>query len=81
MIPIEECLKRIDQAQSRWELFRSLHQEAMDFAAPNRETFNKYSEGQRKNRHVYDSTAVLGTQQFSNRIQGSLIPPWTQWME
>ena len=81
MDKVEDCLKRIHEAEARWQLWRSLHQEAMDFAAPNRETFNKYSEGMRKNRHVYDSTAVLGTQQFANRIQGSLIPAWSQWME
>lgn len=78
---VDALLKRCKAAEERWQMFRSLHQEAMDFAAPNRETFNEYSPGQRKNRHIYDSTAVIGTQQFANRIQASLIPPWQQWMD
>ena len=53
----------------------------MDFAAPNRETFNEYSPGMRKNRHIYDSTAIIGAQQFSNRIQGSIMPAWSEWQE
>jgi len=78
---IKNVMRRIKQAESNWELWRSLHQEAMDFAAPNRETFNEYSPGMRKNRHIYDSTAIIGAQQFSNRIQGSMMPAWSQWME
>lgn len=81
MADIKDTIRRIKQAEANWELWRSLHQEAMDFAAPNRETFNEYSPGMRKNRHIYDSTAVIGAQQFSNRIQGSIMPAWTQWQE
>jgi len=76
-----DTIRRIKEAEKNWDLWRSLHQEAMDYAAPNRETFNEYSGGMRKNRHIYDSTAVIGTQQFANRIQGSVIPAWSEWME
>lgn len=77
---ITDKLKRAKAAEKKWQLWRSLHQEAMDFSSPQRETWNEYSPGQRKNRHVYDSTAVIGSQQFANRIQSSLMPPWVQWM-
>ena len=81
MSEAQEYLKRAKQAQKRWELWRSLHQEAMDYSAPSRETFNTYSPGQEKERHIFDSTAVLGLQQFANRIQSSIIPPWVNWMD
>lgn len=78
---VEELIRRFQDAEKLWNLWRSLHQEAFDFAAPNRETFRFHSPGQRKNRQIFDSTAVIGLQQFSNRIQGALLPPWQQWMD
>ena len=77
---MKDLLKRAEKARENWEMWRSIHQEAYDFAAPQRETFNLYSDGQRKNRHIFDSTAVDGLVTFSNRLQGSLIPSWVQWM-
>lgn len=75
----EDLLKRQKSATSSYNAWRSLHQEAMDYATPQRETFTQHAEGQRKNRFVYDSTAVEGAEQFSSRIQGSLLPSWQQW--
>jgi len=76
----DELVKRIGNAEERWNLWRSLLQEAMEYGAPNRETFTIYSPGQKKNRRIYDSTAIVGAQQFANRIQGSIMPSWQQWM-
>jgi hypothetical protein len=45
---VTDMLKRFDVARKRWNLWRSLHQEAYDFAAPERETFRFRSPGQRK---------------------------------
>lgn len=78
---VEDLASRIKSAKARWELWRSLHQEAYDYSMPDRETFRFHSPGQRKNRHVFDSTATLGISQFSSRIQGGMVPPWTQWMD
>lgn len=72
---------RIKSAEERWNLWRSLHQEAYDFSMPDRETFRFQTAGQNKNRHVFDSTATLGLSQFSSRIQGGMVPPWQQWMD
>jgi len=77
---VNQLLKRFSNSESRFNQWRSLHQEAMDFSNPQRETFNLHSEGQTKNRFVYDSTAEEGLEQFSSRIQGSLMPSWQQWM-
>jgi Bacteriophage head to tail connecting protein. len=76
---VEAILKRQKAAKESYNAWRSLHQEAMDYATPQRETFTQNSEGQRKNRFVYDSTAIEGSEQFSSRIQGSLVPSWQQW--
>lgn len=78
---IEDLIKRFREAQKHWEFFRSLHQEAFDFANPQRETFRLRTPGQRKNRHVFDSTAVIGLEQFASRIQSSIVPSWQQWMD
>jgi len=78
---MSDLMKRFTEAKKSWEQWRSLHQEAYDFSAPQRETFRVHSPGSRKNRHIYDSTATQGLQQFSSRIEGSLVPAWQQWFE
>jgi len=75
----QDLLKRFKKAEDRFEMWRSLHQEAMDYSCPNRETFNERSAGQTKDRHIFDSTAVVGLSQFANRIQAALVPSWQQW--
>lgn len=77
---VAKILKRFAASNSRYEQWRSLHQEAMDYSLPNRETFTITQNGQRKGHFVYDSTAEEGIDQFASRIQGSLVPSWTQWM-
>ena len=77
---VAKILKRLAASNSRYEQWRSLHQEAMDYSLPNRETFTITQSGQRKGHFVYDSTAEEGIDQFASRIQGSLVPSWTQWM-
>lgn len=77
---VAKLLKRFQKAAERYNKWRSLHQEAMDFCTPQRETFTIQSEGQRKTHFVFDSTAEEGTEQFASRIQGSLTPSWQQWI-
>lgn len=78
---MKQLMKRFSATESRFNQWRSLHQEAMDFSAPQRETFSLHSPGQTKNRFVYDSTAEEGLEQFTSRLQGSLVPAWQQWMK
>jgi len=77
---VAKLLKRFQKAEERYNKWRSLHQEAMDYCSPQRETFTIQTEGQRKNHFVFDSTAEEGIEQFASRIQGSLMPTWQQWM-
>lgn len=76
---VDDLLKRFNNAEKEWMLFRTLYQECFDYANPNRQTFTQHSPGQKKNRQVFDSTAVIGLEQFASRIQGSLIPSWQHW--
>ncbi len=78
---IPKLLKRFSKVEARYNTWRSLHQEAMDYCTPQRETFTIHAEGQRKNHFVYDSTAEEGIEQFASRIQGSLMPSWQQWID
>lgn len=78
---VDDLLKRFNGARKNYDEARSLHQEAYDFVAPQRETFRFYSPGQEKNRHVFDSTAVTALEQFASRIKGSILPAWKQWAQ
>lgn len=81
MIDVDNLQRRIKTATSIYEQCRSIHKEAMDYSNPSRQTFDFHAQGQKKERHVFDSTAVLGLQQFSNRIQSSMMPPWVHWQD
>ena len=76
-----KLLKRFEKAKTRRELWRSMLQEAYEYALPQKELFNIYAPGQTKNRHLYDSTAVIGVRTYAARIQSSHTPPWQNWMD
>lgn len=78
---VEQLNKRFVSAQALWQLWRSLHQEACDYALPQRETFYFNSQGQRKGRQIYDSTTITSLQSYVNKIQAGYFPDWTQWIE
>jgi hypothetical protein len=73
--------KRFKKAESNREMWRSTHREACEYCLPNRETFDIHSQGEDKTTRTFDSTAIEATQQFANRIQGSVIPAWQQWAD
>lgn len=77
---VDELLKRFDRAKKRRNGSWFEHmQEAYAYAAPQREIFFDYHEGQKKNTDLYDNTAVTGLQTFANRMQKAVVPPWQQW--
>ena len=77
----KEIKKRFASASERRELWRSTLQDMYEFFNPNRETFNFHSPGQRKNRHLYDSTGVEALQTFVSVITSSITPESTKWMK
>jgi len=78
---VEKLIKRFGAAKARREMWRSLFQEAYDYALPQKETFNFHSPGQKKNRHIYDSTAPMGVRTYAARLQSAHTPPWQQWFD
>ncbi len=77
----EDIQKRFNKAKERRELWRSILQDMYDYAMPNRETFNFHSPGQRKARHIFDSTAPEALNTFVSVIIGSMTPDTGGWMK
>ena len=78
---VADIKKRFSAASERRELWRSILQDMYDFAIPNRETFNFHSPGQRKARHIFDSTAPEAVNTFVSVIMGSMTPDSAKWMK
>jgi hypothetical protein len=76
---VGNLLKRFEEAKKRKEHWVSLLQEAYDYAIPHRETFYKHHKGQKRNDHIFDSTAIEATKEFVSRIQSTVVPPWRDW--
>ena len=80
-----EKLKKIKRG---WELvtgerilYEDVYDDIYDFCFPNRMGFRETTEGQRRDEHVFDDTAVNAVEEFSNRIQQGLTPQWVDWMQ
>jgi hypothetical protein len=80
----EQLRKRSSAAWERKEPWRSLYDEAYEFALPQRNlhdgSWDAGVRGRQKGRRVFDSTAVHATQRFANRMQSGLFPPDKKWM-
>ncbi len=78
-LTVDALLARAKKAQERKERFRSLLQDCYRFAMPERDAFTTYAEGQRRDQHIFDSTAVVGATRFANRLQAVMCPPFQKW--
>ena len=81
---VANILKRFDLAKKRKTLWSEMYEEALEYAAPHRETFNSDFDtpGQDKQGRglVFDSTALDAMQKFASNIQSSLVPPFRDWI-
>lgn len=77
----ESFLKRYDKANRRKNHWRQLYQDAYKFSLPQRETFNKYSEGQSKLDHMFDSTATDCAHKFASKLQSGTTPSFKKWCD
>jgi hypothetical protein len=77
----QDIKKRFSVASERRQLWRSILMDMYDLCIPNRETFNFHSPGQRKARHIFDSTAPESLQTFVSVITSSLTPDNAEWMK
>lgn len=75
-------LQRFQQARSRKRQWESTYEEALAYAAPQRETFGHTVRGARRDGfgQVYDSTAIVAYQKFASNLQMSLVPPYKRWI-
>lgn len=76
---VKQLVERFDAAKKRKTPWISHLRECYQYALPQRETFNRYSPGQKKGTDIFDSTAVMGVQKFASRLQATMVPPWRQW--
>lgn len=83
MLEVKEIKRRFKKAQTHKEQWRSIYEEAYEYALPMRNLYDGYYEGdvpgQNKMKRVFDSTAIHSTARFANRIQSSLFPPQRSW--
>ena len=79
----EDVLKRHEIALTKKEEFRSLYDEAYEFALPQRNLYDGYYDGKvggaKKMNRIFDATAINSTQRFANRMQSGIFPPQTKW--
>ncbi len=82
-LTVEQILARQKLALNRKEDFRSLYEDAYEFALPQRNLYTGDYEsnvgGRKKMSRVFDSTAINSTQRFANRLQSGIFPPQRKW--
>ena len=77
----EMLMKRRGFAEQKKNLWRSTYRDAYQYAMPARETFTWHTEGQQKNRLLYDSTLQEATYTAANTLCALLFPAWMHWCE
>lgn len=85
MVNKDEFLTRFDNAKGKWEQWRGLHQDAYDYALPQRNLFttsgNPINYGERRNLHLYDNTAVDSVAIFASRMLQMIAPVGKHWFK
>ena len=79
----EEIVKRFEKARGRKALWEELYQDAMEYAAPQRETFDEETKGQPRDggQLVFDSTAQDSVMSGVSNLPSSLTPSMKRWIE
>jgi hypothetical protein len=72
-------LRRAEAAERKRDAFAALMRDIYAFAMPERDAWNAYGYGAERMVKVYDSTAVIATGRFANRLQQALFPPQQRW--
>jgi len=78
---IAALIKRAEKARGRRQQFATLMRDVYAYAMPERDGWNAYGYGADRQVAVYDSTAVLATGRFANRVQQALFPTGQRWAE
>jgi hypothetical protein len=77
---LEQLLKRKEKAKEVKKQWESHLKDCYRFAMPERQTIDEFSQGAKKNTDVFDSTAIIATQKYANRMQSQVVPPWKHWL-
>ena len=79
----EEFLRRYSTARAKFNQWRGLHEDAYDYALPQRNLFategSPINQGDRRNIHLYDNTAVDAVGVFASRMLQMVAPVGKQW--
>ena len=78
---VAALMRRRGNAETKKHLWRSTYRDAYQYAMPARETFTWHTEGQQKNRLLYDSTLQEATYTAANTLCALLFPAWMHWCE
>ena len=71
---VAALMRRRGNAETKKHLWRSTYRDAYQYAMPARETFTWHTEGQQKNRLLYDSTLQEATYTAANTLCALLFP-------
>lgn len=74
-----ETLRRFARAETRRRAWDSLLDDAYAFALPDHD--RTVGPGQRRDREIFDNTAVQAVQWRKARLHGQLFPPFRPWMD
>lgn len=75
----QDVIKRHGKAFERDINWYTLLETAYEYFLPQRDVFNTYAKGQKKDSQIYDSTAVKSIKQFANKMQEQLTPIHREW--
>jgi hypothetical protein len=76
---LQALLERAKRARTNRDAFRALMTDINKFAMPERDSWSSYGLGADRQVEVFDSTAVVATGRFANRLQQALFPPQQRW--
>jgi hypothetical protein len=79
---VDSLMERAKRARVKRDQHAALMREVNRYAMPERDAWNSYAPGaDRAAPVVYDSTAVVATPRFANRLQQAMFPPQAQWAQ
>jgi hypothetical protein len=76
-------LKRFRAAEGRKSNWETYYEDALDYYAPQFETFTKRAPGDqyRGQGRIFDSTPQSALMKFASNLQSSLVPPMKSWIK
>lgn len=76
----EKVVANAKMAFEQRQNWMTLYETAYRYGIPNRQTFTRTQEGERKGLEVYDATGAIAARELANTLQSELFPPYKNWM-